>query len=193
MSGVRYRAHLRDLGAELKRVGDDVETMVPIDVENISGSSCYYFADMLVPATTLQDFARQLLNRRLSMDAASVPFPPFIPSAGRVVGVRESPGRLVLDVVSEGRGVLVMSISNHRYWQAAMDGGAIALWPANLAYQAVILPAGRHRVELFYRNPLILPCMVLSVISFLIALSFIAGGFRSKSDASGVENEKDQA
>ena len=48
-----------------------------------------------------------------------------------------------------------MSVSYHRYWGATIDGRPARIVPANLAYQALVVPAGQHRVRLRYHNPLI--------------------------------------
>ncbi|HVT01982.1 MAG TPA: hypothetical protein VHL58_01245 [Thermoanaerobaculia bacterium] len=71
-----------------------------------------------------------------------------------------------------------MSITNHKYWQARLDGEPVTVWPANLAYQALIVPGGRYRVELFYRNPLIVPCMAVTMASLLVASGLIARDVR---------------
>lgn len=177
MSGVRYRTRLRDLRKE-HRNGDEVENIVPVDVDTIAGAAESYFADSLRPAVTPENFARSVLTGSISRDTAFVPFQPFAPAAGQVMGVRNFTDRRIMDVHSEGQAVLVMSISSHQYWNATLDGRKVELWPANLAYQAILVPPGRHRIELFYRNPWIGPCMVVTSLGLLAALGLIAMDLR---------------
>jgi hypothetical protein len=65
--------------------------------------------------------------------------------------VLDEPERLVLDVVALRPAVLVLADSWMPGWEARVDGAPAALAPADLAFRAVALPAGSHRVELLYR------------------------------------------
>ena len=46
--------------------------------------------------------------------------------------------------------LLVFSQAHYHPWQARVDGEEKAIWRANVAFQAVEMPAGRHVVELVY-------------------------------------------
>ena len=50
-------------------------------------------------------------------------------------------------------GLLVCSESHMRGWSATVDGRPAVLQPANYAFRAVEVPAGRHLVRLRYRPP----------------------------------------
>ena len=50
--------------------------------------------------------------------------------------------------------VCVASVAQsfYRPWHAYVDGKPVQLWPANYAFQAVVVPAGRHQVRLVYED-----------------------------------------
>jgi uncharacterized membrane protein YfhO len=99
--------------------------------------------------------------------------PPFVPAAGEVLDTAQTSSSARLHVRASGDALLVCSITRHKYWRASVDGRPADLIPVNLAYQAVRLPAGEHRVELRYHNPLIAGFGVVSIIA-LIAVVILA-------------------
>jgi len=78
--------------------------------------------------------------------AAAATGPP-----GQVRLVVDEPERLVLDVVALRPAVLLVADSWMPGWEALVDDAPAALAPADLAFRAVALEAGGHRVELLYR------------------------------------------
>jgi hypothetical protein len=99
-------------------------------------------------------FAREL-SRHLVRTGSALVRQPFVPAPARIVGLRETSSSATLDVEANGPAFLVITVTRHKYWRAAIDGRAAPLVPANIAYQGLIVPAGRHRIELRYRNPLV--------------------------------------
>ncbi|MCE7960687.1 MAG: hypothetical protein DYH06_22535, partial [Acidobacteria bacterium ACB2] len=59
------------------------------------------------------------------------------------------PDRLAADV--EGAAFLLVADAFGPGWRALVDGREAPLLPANLAFRAVPVPGGRHRVEIVYR------------------------------------------
>jgi hypothetical protein len=55
----------------------------------------------------------------------------------------------------------------HKYWRATVNGTPAELRPVNIGYQGIELPAGRHTIELAYRNPLVVPSMIVSLIAVM--------------------------
>jgi uncharacterized membrane protein YfhO len=41
----------------------------------------------------------------------------------------------------------------------------------NIGYQGLRLPAGKHAVQLTYRNPLLVPSMIVSLLSMVAAIA----------------------
>jgi hypothetical protein len=98
---------------------------------------------------------------------------PFAAAPARVEAVRETASSVDADVAAAGRALLVIAITPHKYWRATIDGAPAPLVRANVGFQAVAVPAGRHHVALRYRNPLIVVCGIVSLIAAL-ALSATA-------------------
>jgi uncharacterized membrane protein YfhO len=106
---------------------------------------------------------------------------PFAPRPGRVLRVAEHGNAIDLDVESAGSAALIMSITRHKYWRATIDGTPASLYAANVAFQGLTIPRGRHHVTLRYRNPLIGICGLVSLLTVAALLVIaVAGGFRSR-------------
>ena len=58
--------------------------------------------------------------------------------------------RVRIEAESAQAALLVFSQAHYHPWQARVDGEEAAIWRANVAFQAVEMPAGRHVVELVY-------------------------------------------
>jgi hypothetical protein len=136
----------------------------------------YYFADQLLatPRITASNASR----------SAAFVDQPFAPAPGRVLRVAEHGNAIDLDVESAGNAALIMSITRHKYWRATIDGTPTSLYTANVAFQGLTIPRGRHHVTLRYRNPLIVICGIISLLSAAALISVAAGGFRSKGSPS---------
>ncbi|PYQ47637.1 MAG: hypothetical protein DMF59_18360 [Acidobacteria bacterium] len=79
----------------------------------------------------------------------------FAKKTGRVLHVTETSSSVTLDVDVTETSLLIITITRHKYWRATIDGQPAQLMPANIAYQSLSVPPGRHRVEIRYRNPLV--------------------------------------
>ena len=155
MSNAWYRGVHRNFDAEKKRTGGDFRKALPIDFVAGPKYPRYYFADAVVEIKDRRDFVKKLTGAAYGDKVAFVRAPSFAPAAARVVGLRERANSAVIDVVSEGRAFLVMSVTPHKYWRVTIDGSAVAPLVTNIGYQGVVVPAGRHRVEMRYRNDMI--------------------------------------
>ncbi len=60
--------------------------------------------------------------------------------------------KLVLQSDAPGSGLVVIAQSWHPAWRAYVDDQPVQLWRANHAFQALEVPAGRHRLELRYED-----------------------------------------
>jgi Bacterial membrane protein YfhO len=90
---------------------------------------------------------------------------PFAPAAARIGRVRETANTIDADVDADGRALLVVAVTAHKYWQASIDGAPAPLVRANVAFQAIEVPRGRHHVAMRYRNPLVVACACVSLIA----------------------------
>ena len=79
----------------------------------------------------------------------------FAKTTGKITRATESSSSATLDVAASETSLLIITITRHKYWRAAIDGHPAQLMPANIAYQSLSVPPGRHRVEIRYSNPLV--------------------------------------
>jgi len=110
------------------------------------------FAD---PERTLDQITRPEFDPRklvyLPMEArGSVSVSNSLP--GKILAQTVCAHRIIVDAEMSGPNMLVVAQTFYHPWRAAIDGNRAILWRANYAFQAIEVPAGRHRVELVYRD-----------------------------------------
>jgi hypothetical protein len=154
MANVRYRGEYKPFDEERKRVNKDMKRAVAIQYTDVGVHPRYYFADQLVTVRDRHEFVKKLSNGDYSDAVAFVHTPSFVPGRGVVHGYRETHNTAVIDVESEGRGFLVMSVTPNKYWTVTIDGRRAESQVTNIGFQGVPVPDGRHRVEMRYRNTL---------------------------------------
>jgi hypothetical protein len=138
-----------------RRPGDPAAVQEPVAFRERTHDPRYYFASELVTIRDRAEFVRALRDRRFSRRVAFVHEPAFAPAAGRVLAQRESANAARIDVEADGRAFLVMSVTPHKYWRVRVDGAEVPAVRTNIGYQGVVVPPGRHAVEMRYRNPLV--------------------------------------
>jgi hypothetical protein len=84
--------------------------------------------------------------------------------------VDDSPERVVVDVEASRPGVLVLADPFAPGWSATVNGGAVRLWCANALARAVLVPAGRSRVEFVYHAPALAAGLVLTSVGWSAVL-----------------------
>lgn len=73
-------------------------------------------------------------------------------------------------------GWIVVSEAYHPWWRADVDGVPAPVWRAQLAFMAVPVPAGRHRLDLVFRPPLVVRAAeVLTMAAWLALVLAIVG------------------
>ena len=87
--------------------------------------------------------------------------------SGGYAGVVENVNEATVHVSTPAPAKLIAVVTRHKYWRATVDGREVPIEPANLAYQAVNVPAGQHVVRWTYRNPLIIWSGLVSAIAWL--------------------------
>lgn len=133
----------------------------------------YYFAEQMVSIHSREDFVEKVARGSWPDRTAFVVAPAFDPAPGTVVSVSESANRASLEVVTEGKAFLVMSVTAHKYWRVTIDGAMVDPIATNIGYQGAVIEAGIHRVEMVYRNDLIVLGAAVSAIAALV-LAIIA-------------------
>jgi hypothetical protein len=100
--------------------------------------------------------------------------PPPPSSPGRAEIVEERSDRLVLEAdVSDGAYVALADAYDPG-WRATLDGVPVPVLRSDLAFRAVRVPAGRHRIEMVYRPPAIAIGLAVSAVSLLATIALVA-------------------
>jgi len=74
---------------------------------------------------------------------------------------------ITADVEANQPSLMVVAQTFYHPWKAYVDGVPAVLWQANLAYQALEVPAGRHEVKLAYEDRIFRSGGILSLITFV--------------------------
>ena len=173
MSNAWYRAVYNSLEEEERNTNGDFTRLVPVALIELEHQPRYYFADEVVTVSGVRDFVSKMTTQTFSRSVALVDVAAFAPARGVVERVQEHANDAVIDVAAAGRSFLVMSVTPHKYWRIAIDGHPTPPIVTNIAYQGVVVPAGRHRVTMTYCNTLIPICAAISVIA-IVALVGLA-------------------
>jgi hypothetical protein len=89
------------------------------------------------------------------------------------VAVRTATAHLwKIDVDAAETGLLVIAQAFYPAWTARVDGRRVPLWKANWMFQALEVPAGRHKVTLHYEDRAF---RIGAIISILTGLGFCIG------------------
>jgi len=173
MSNIWYRGEYRPFAQEKKRVRGDLTRSLPIVfTEIVEHYPRYYFAPEVVTVRDRRDFVDKLHTPgRYSLQAAFITGPGFVPARGVVRGVRETANTALIDVDASGKAFLVMSVTPHKYWRVTIDGRPVQPVITNIGYQGIVVPAGRHRVAMRYRNNLAANGLKLSIIVTILLIA----------------------
>jgi hypothetical protein len=86
-------------------------------------------------------------------------------AARRAVIRRFEPNGLLVDVEARTNALLVVAEAWYPGWGAEIDGQPGACVPVNTWMRAVPVPAGQHRVRLYFRQDYLLPGLLVSLVS----------------------------
>lgn len=173
MSNAWYRAEYRPFAKEKARNKGNFKESLPMQFIAAEHAPRYYFADQLVTIRNRGDFVKKLSTEKFSSKVAFVERRGFVPAAGVVHGIAETANRATIDVESRGQGFLVMSVTPHKYWKIFVDGVPTPVIVTNIGYQGIVVPYGRHRVVMQYRNELVLIGLLVSTITAMSMLLIV--------------------
>lgn len=83
--------------------------------------------------------------------------------------------RMSVEVVTDRAGWLVLTEAFDPGWRGSLDGRPVPVLRANGAFRAVAVPEGRHRVELRYVPPGLVPAFALCGAGCLVAGALLLG------------------
>jgi hypothetical protein len=164
MSNVGYVTQYRGFEDEKKRIGGNFKKARPVDLMPQEPSPRYYFASRLIEARDADAMIRRIVKGDWCRDCAYVARGAGAPAAGRVLSAVETANRARIEVEADGEAYLVMSVTVHKYWTARIDGRPVPIEAANIAYQGLRVPRGRHIVEVEYRNTLVARAAAVSAL-----------------------------
>ena len=188
MSNVHYVSLYEPFAEALAGARGDFRDIQPVRfVADAGHIPRYYFATQIVPIGGREDLVERLASHPYDLRDAFVDRSSTVgrslshvkaghaaaAARGSVLEVREQANRARIGVAAEGWSFLVMSVTPHKYWRVTVDGVETEAIVTNVGYQGVVVPAGRHVVEMVYRNPLVATGGAVSVIAIL-ALALIS-------------------
>lgn len=92
-------------------------------------------------------------------------------AASRATFLADEPSRVVIDVESDARGLLVLLDEWFPGWHAWVDDVPVEILQTNYAFRGVSIDAGRHRVEFRYRPLAFWSGVALAATAALLALA----------------------
>ena len=102
------------------------------------------------------------------------PLSPDAAASGTATIAIDLPEHIEIDTNSAGPSYLILADTFDPGWSATIDGLPATIRPAYIAFRAVFVPAGHHRVVFRYSPPGFVAGMVLSIFGTLAAIGFVA-------------------
>lgn len=115
--------------------------------------------------------------RTAIFDPADISRRPEPLTSGKVASARATPDRVSIDVEAAGPGeaLLLLNQTWDTGWRARIDGNPARLLRVDLSLSALLVPPGRHSVDVTYHAPLVWAGLALSGATALaLALAFLA-------------------
>ncbi|MEP7341504.1 MAG: YfhO family protein [Acidobacteriota bacterium] len=101
---------------------------------------------------------------------ASPPDPASSSNQERVSIISKTPTETVIDIQAQGNALLAISNVFARGWRGQLDGVEIRLHKINYLFQGIAVPAGQHRIRLFYWPRSLTFGASASLIALLVSL-----------------------
>lgn len=121
------------------------------------------------------DFRRQVILESAPPDWAEPAQPPATPAPVAITAY--TPDRVQMQVDTPVTGLLVFTDTYLRGWQAWIDDRPAAIWVANHAFRAVVVPGGSHTVTFAYRPRSFVFGVIASSAAGLTLLLLAVWGF----------------
>jgi hypothetical protein len=152
--------------------------MLPGNVvyQNPDPSPRFFLVEKVVPAAGMEEASRILRSPKFDPRIEAVVEGTLAHSGlgkGSVRIVQYRAHEVALDVESDAPGFLVSSEAYYPGWKASVDNRPVELALTNVAFRGVWIPAGRHRVKMWFVPETLQWAGVISVFG-LIVLSAMA-------------------
>jgi hypothetical protein len=138
----------------------------------------FFFAGQVQPVASLADAARALhaadFGPQTAIVEGDLPTGPW--ASGEVQVVTYEPNRIRLRTRSPAGAFLVAAEAWYPGWEATIDGHPARLYPTDVAFRGLPVPAGEHTVEMRFVPRILYRSAALSCLAFLaLAWALIAG------------------
>jgi hypothetical protein len=90
-----------------------------------------------------------------------------------VVITRREADRMELQVQTDDRGILVLSEVYYPEWKALVDGRPAEIYPVDYVLRGITLPAGSHRVEMYFDGSRVRQGILISLLTLVITVGLI--------------------
>jgi hypothetical protein len=160
-----------DPATAFARAKGDRREVEPVRLVSLDPIPRYSLAEAVETMQSDADFVEKVASQRYPLRTAFVRGPRFTPAAGIVREVRETPNTARIELETAGPSFLMMSVTPHKYWRVDVDGKPVEAMVTNIGFQGVTIPAaGKHIVEMRYRNPLFAAGGAISVVTLAALL-----------------------
>ena len=98
---------------------------------------------------------------------------PMVTAGAATARILSSPftaQRGEIEVDAQDRSLVVISQAYYPAWRAFLDGQPAPIWRANYAFQAAETPAGRHHLQIVYRDSFFVVGVAVSAAALLMCL-----------------------
>ena len=100
------------------------------------------------------------------------------PAEARIVSYE--PNGLAIETVTDRPAALVVSETSYPGWEATMDGRPTTIFTANYLLRGVVVPEGRHRIEMRYTAPAARRGAIISALTLLALVGGAIFSWRTK-------------
>jgi hypothetical protein len=81
--------------------------------------------------------------------------------------------RVSVNVATDGPALLTVAQTFHHAWKPFVDGRAVRLFRVNHAFQGLVVPAGRHRVEIVFRDDIFRAGACVSAVALAVCAGML--------------------
>jgi hypothetical protein len=174
---VRYLVDYRPAQQVLSEQRPAAQSRI-VRLTHLASTGRYYFPQQIVEAHSPDEVVAFMktsgIQRPIAFVTSWAEARGHIEAASRVLNVDEHANSATIEVECTDAALLIATVTRHKYWRATIDGQSAPLVPVNLAYQGILVPPGRHRVEMHYRNPVVIWSGIVSAMTIVACFAAIA-------------------
>lgn len=155
--GVKYVISMTTIdSSKLKQMLQEGETIV---YKNVDFSPRVYLADAISVKKTKQDiidalYSKEFIPGRTAIVETNLPILSVPLSSSEGVAITSyTSNKISMDVTAMNNRLLVIGNMYDPGWKAEIDGKKTELYRANYIFSSVIVPSGKHKIDIIYKLP----------------------------------------